>query len=112
MSKTRRKVFTFDEIDLKWINPLLVEWEKENKGKNGGVLVTKLLRKYRESHARNKLEYITYKMGSRFIRFNLLINSVFSSLQVTVGNGLRKIKVKLNHIADRIAEDMEKGFSI
>ena len=49
MSQSKRKVFTFDEDDLEWINPMLLEWEKENEGKKQGELVTALLKDYRES---------------------------------------------------------------
>lgn len=49
MSQSKRKVFTFDENDLEWINPMLLEWEKENEGKKQVELVTKLLKDYNES---------------------------------------------------------------
>lgn len=49
MSQSKRKVFTFDEDDLEWINPMLLEWEKENEGKKQGELVTALLNDYREN---------------------------------------------------------------
>lgn len=31
MSDTKRKTFAFHQEDLDWINPLILEWAKENQ---------------------------------------------------------------------------------
>lgn len=111
MSTTKRKVFTFNEYELEWINPLLMEWENENEGKGGGVLITELLKKYREPNAYNKLEDARNKIRTEFNRFKLRLDSVFFPYQVRVREILCKLILKLNNVADRMAEDMEKGFS-
>lgn len=47
MGQEKRKVFSFDENDLEWINPLIVEWVKENEGKKRGDLLVQLLREFK-----------------------------------------------------------------
>jgi len=49
MSQMRKKSFSFEEEDLEWINPILVEWSKENEGKAQSDLVLQLDRPS-ESH--------------------------------------------------------------
>lgn len=48
MSRMKKKSFSFEEEELAWINPLLVEWTKENEGKSQSDLVLQLLRDYRD----------------------------------------------------------------
>lgn len=44
----RKKSFSFEEEELAWINPLLVEWAKENEGKKQSDLVLQLLREHKD----------------------------------------------------------------
>ena len=48
MSQMKKKSFSFEEEELAWINPLLVEWAKENEGKKQSDLVLQLLREHRD----------------------------------------------------------------
>jgi hypothetical protein len=48
MSQMKKKSFSFEEEELSWINPLLVEWAKENEGKKQSDLVLQLLREHRD----------------------------------------------------------------
>jgi hypothetical protein len=48
MSQMKKKSFSFEEEELTWINPLLVEWTKENKGKSQSDLMLQLLMSYRD----------------------------------------------------------------
>lgn len=68
MSQSKRKVLTIDEQDLEWINPMLVEWEKENEGKRQGDLIVQLLKDYKEDETPSRFEIktITSKIRSRF----------------------------------------------
>jgi hypothetical protein len=47
LGKQRRKSFTFDEADVDWINPLILEWVKENEGKKQSDLIKELLQDYK-----------------------------------------------------------------
>ena len=48
MSQMRKKSFSFEEEELAWINPLLLEWTKENEGKKQSDLVLQLLKDHRD----------------------------------------------------------------
>jgi len=103
MSDTKRKVFTFDESDLDWINPMLLEWEKENEGKKGGVLVTKLMKEYRETQDPSKFEVLTQKVRSDYVRFKTELDSRIVAFRTRMGVFFGETRVKLNHVASRIA---------
>ena len=47
MGEEKKKTFSFGESELEWINPLILEWTKENEGKKQGDLITQLLRDYK-----------------------------------------------------------------
>ena len=47
MSGLRRKVFSFNQAELKWVDPLITEWMEENKGKNQSDLILELLQEYK-----------------------------------------------------------------
>ncbi len=63
MSQMRKKSFSFEEEELAWMNPLLVEWAKENEGKNQSDAREGLMNWLRkaEADARIKLEDIKAK---------------------------------------------------
>ncbi|TRO46209.1 hypothetical protein E2P65_06115 [Candidatus Bathyarchaeota archaeon] len=44
----KKKTFTFEEEDLEWINPILVEWSKENEGKSQSDLIVQLLKEHKD----------------------------------------------------------------
>ena len=103
MSNTKKKVFTFDESDLDWINPMLLEWEKENEGKKGGVLVTTLMKEYRETQDPSKFEVFTQKVRSDYVRFKTDLDSRIVAFRTRMGVFFGETRVKLNHLASRIA---------
>jgi len=47
LGEEKKKTFSFSESELEWINPLILEWTKENEGKKQGDLITQLLRDYK-----------------------------------------------------------------
>jgi phage-related minor tail protein len=47
LSGQKRKSFTFDEEDMEWINPLILEWVKENEGKNQSDFMKELMTGYK-----------------------------------------------------------------
>jgi len=44
----KKKTFSFEEEDLEWINPILVEWSKENEGKSQSDLIVQLLKEHKD----------------------------------------------------------------
>lgn len=109
MSNTKRRVFTFDESDLEWINPMLLEWEKESEGKNGAALITKLMKDYRETQGPTKLEMFTQKIKSDYNRAKTSLASSTATLRTRMAKIFRETKVKFNHIASRIAAAPKKA---
>lgn len=103
MSNTKRKVFTFDESDLDWINPMLLEWEKENEGKKGGALVTKLMKEYRGTQGPSKLEAFNQKVRSDYVRFKTDLGYRIVTFRARMGVLFGETRVKLNHVTSRIA---------
>lgn len=53
MTNQKGKMFRFEESDLEWINPLLLEGTEENEGKKKSDLITELLTDYK--HQRDTL---------------------------------------------------------
>ena len=109
MSNTKRRVFTFDESDLEWINPMLLEWKKESEGKNGAALITKLMKDYRETQGPTKLEMFTQKIKSDYNRAKTSLASSTATLRTRMAEIFRETKVKFNHIASRIAAAPKKA---
>lgn len=100
---SKRRVFTFDESDLEWINPMLLEWEKENEGKKGGVLVTKLMKEYKETQGPSKFEVFTQKVRSDYVRFKIGLGSRTATFRRRTGEIFGEIRVKLAHVASKLA---------
>ena len=64
LRRQRRKSFTFDEADVDWINPLILEWVKENEGKKQSDLIKDLLQDYKTNRENiSPEEEITVKKG-------------------------------------------------
>ena len=57
MSNTKRKVFTFKESDVEWIDPLLVEWQKDNEGKRKSEFIAHLMKEYKESQNSGRMPF-------------------------------------------------------
>ena len=100
---SKRKVFTFDESDLEWINPMLLEWEKVNEGTKGGALITKLMKEYRETQGPSKVEVFAQKVRSDYVRFRTDLGSRTVTFRRRMGEVFDDIRVKLAHVASKIA---------
>jgi hypothetical protein len=100
---SKRKVFTFDESDLEWINPMLLEWEKENEGKKGGVLITELMKACRETQGPSKFGVFTQKVRSDYVRFKTGLGSRTVAFRTRMREVFGETREKLNHVASRIA---------
>ncbi len=96
VSQSKRKVFTFDENDLEWINPMLLEWEKENDGKKQVELVTNLLKDYNESRnlPRFDLQSTIEKMRIHMDHIRSNFNSNTETLRSQLRNLYDQLKLK------------------
>lgn len=103
MSNGKRRVFTFEESDLEWINPMLLEWEKENEGKNGGDLITKLMKEYKENLGPKKSEIILNKVRDDYEQFKIDFGSRTAASRTRIGEVFDETKVKISNAADKLA---------
>ena len=100
MVKVKRKFFSFNETDLEWINPLIIEWLKENEGKKQSDLIVQLLRGFKlerdsiftendsqveviTSFEKEKLDY--------FGRVREVLNTIFVKLESRMRRLLSKL---------------------
>ena len=103
MSNRKRKSFTFEESDLKWISPLLSEWEKDNEGMKKGELITQLLKEYKESLGPSKSELILEKIQGDINRLKTGLDSHTSTSRTRIKDAFGETKIKLNKAASKIA---------
>jgi hypothetical protein len=84
MINSNEKGIIFSKSDMEWIEPLFLEWKKENEGKQLEELIVELLREYkiqRENFSRYKLTLGAYEI--RFRRDALKkINNTFARAQL------------------------------
>ena len=103
MSNTKRRVFTFEETDLKWINPMLLEWEKENEGTKGGALITKLMKEYKDTLEPSKNEVILEKVQRDYERFKTSFSSRTAKSRTQMEEVFGDTKTKINNAANKLA---------
>ena len=58
----------FSELDMDWIEPLFLEWIKENEGKKREELILDLLREYKLQRENPYFKY-KFTLGAYEIRF-------------------------------------------
>lgn len=98
MVQEKRKSFVFDETDLEWINPLLVEWAKENDGKNKGELIAELLRNYKEKRESAQPAGKAPPEAER------------TDYAEKVGDAFSGASVKLKEGADKLQDQLKGGY--
>ena len=99
MSQSKRKVLTIDEQDLEWINPMLVEWEKENEGKRQGDLIVQLLKDYKEDETPSRFEIKT--IASK-------VRSRFEQLQEKLATQSKIFGMKMRAFSDQMKQKMRE----
>jgi hypothetical protein len=89
MSQMRKKSFSFEEEELAWINPLLLEWTKENEGKKQSDLVLQLLKEHRDKGPTLKetLDGATSSMKERLSDYSSKSKEGLQNLQSKVKTG-------------------------
>jgi hypothetical protein len=89
MSQMRKKSFSFEEEELAWINPLLLEWTKENEGKKQSDLVLQLLKEHRDKGPtlKDTLDGATSSMKERLSDYSSKSKEGLQNLQSKVKTG-------------------------
>ena len=106
MSQSKRKVLTIDEQDLEWINPMLVEWEKENEGKRQGDLIVQLLKDYKEDEtpSRSEIKTIASTVRSRFKQLQEKLTTQSKILGMKMRAFSDQMKQKMRATKNRLDE--------
>ncbi|UCH56648.1 MAG: hypothetical protein JSV18_04620 [Candidatus Bathyarchaeota archaeon] len=99
MTDEKRKSFTFQETDLDWINPLLIEWVKENEGKKQGDLIKQLLRDFKSEKKEDKVQV---KPEKPKIRGEI---DYVSRISDTLREALKQLKTKAQEIQSRLTKE-------
>ena len=113
MAQEKRKSFTFEETDLEWINPLLVEWAKENEGKKQGELIADLLRDYKEKKdsepaaGETPPEAVTPPEAER-ADYAERVGDALSGASVKLRDGAGKLQGQLRGGYEQLAESVGK----
>lgn len=99
LTDEKRKSFTFQETDLDWINPLLIEWVKENEGKKQGDLIKQLLRDFKSEKKEDKVQV---KPEKPKIRGEI---DYVSRISDTLREALKQLKTKAQEIQSRLTKE-------
>lgn len=93
----KKKSFTFQEEDLDWINPLLVEWAKENEGKTQSDLVLQLLKDHRDRGPTLKetLDGATSSVKERVSEYSARSKEALDGFKDKSKEGLQSVQSKV-----------------
>ena len=105
MPQSKRKVLTIDEQDLEWINPMLVEWEKEHEGKRQGDLIVQLMKDYRdETPSRFEIKAIASKIRSRLEQLHEKLIAQYKMFGMKMRAFSDQMKQKMRETKNRLDE--------
>ncbi len=110
MSKTKRKYFTFDEKELKWIDPLLEEWSEENDGKPNSDLILQLLKEYRDSEPplRGTLDMAASSMKEKLSDYSVRSKEVLDDVVVKSKEGLLTVQSRVQSGGSKLMDQLRK----
>jgi hypothetical protein len=108
MSQMKKKSFSFEEEELAWINPLLVEWTKENKGKSQSDLVLQLLKDYRDGkHSlRESLDGATSTVKEKVSALSIRSKDSLDTFMSKSREGLSTLQNKLESGSGKLKDQM------
>ena len=111
LTKGKRKMFTFAEDDMEWINPLLVEWVKENEGKSQGELITQLLKDYKKEGKRGRRKgkaRAEAPTPAGKVDYTARLSDALSGTTVKLRSGAEKFQSQLRQGYGQLAENIGK----
>lgn len=109
MSPMKKKSFSFEEEELDWINPLLVEWSKENEG-NQSDLVLQLLRDYRDRGPtlKDTLDETASTMKVKLSDYSSRSKVALDGFMGKSKEGLQTVQSKVKTGSDKLVEQLRK----
>lgn len=110
MSQMRKKSFSFEEEDLEWINPILVEWSKENMGKAQSDLVLQLLKEHRDKRPslRESLDGATDLLKEKLQDYSTKLKDSMDGLAEKLKSGLQSMQDKVQAWRGKIVDRIRK----
>jgi gas vesicle protein len=110
MSQMRKKSFSFEEEDLEWINPILVEWSKENEGKNQSDLVLQLLKEHRDKRPSLKESFdgATDSLKEKLHDYSTKSKDSMDGLAEKSKSGLQSMQDKVQAWRGKIVDRLRK----
>ena len=110
MSKTKRKYFTFDEKELKWIDPLIEEWSEENEGKSHSDLILQLLREYRDGEPplKGTLDMTASSMKEKLSDYSVRSEDVLDDVVVKSKDGLQMMQTRVQSGGSKLMDQLRK----
>jgi ElaB/YqjD/DUF883 family membrane-anchored ribosome-binding protein len=110
MSQMKKKSFSFEEEDLEWINPILVEWSKENEGKTQSDLVLQLLEEHRDKRPslKESLDGATDSLKEKLQDYSTKSKDSMDSLAEKSKSGLQSMQSKVQAGRGKIMDRIHK----
>jgi len=110
MSQMRKKSFSFQEEEMEWINPLLVEWSKENEGKSQSHLVLQLLREHRDRRPtpRESLDRAADLMREKFSEYSSRSTDALNGFMVKSKDFLQTMQSEMKTWGGRLMDQLRK----
>jgi hypothetical protein len=105
----KKKYFTFDEEELKWIDPLLYEWSKK-EGKPYSELILQLLEDYRgrEPPLRDTLDMAASSMKDVLSEYSARSKDALDDVMEKSVDGLQTVQSKLKSGGTILMEQIHK----
>ena len=109
MSETKKKYFTFEEEELKWIDPLLYEWSKK-EGKPYSDLILQLLEDYRdrEPPLKDTLDMAASSMMEVLSDYSARSKDALDSVMEKSMDGLQTVQSKLKTSGTMLMDQIHK----
>jgi gas vesicle protein len=110
MSQMRKKSFSFEEEELEWINPILVEWSKENEGKTQSDLVLQLLKEHRDKRPslKESLDGATDSLKEKLHDYSTKSKESIDGLAEKLKSGLQSMQDKVQAGRGKIVDRLHK----
>jgi hypothetical protein len=117
MTNQKGKMFRFEESDLEWINPLLLEWTEENEGKKKSDLITELLTDYKNQRETKALaEERAQKLKTYVDKVKAPLDTGFNAVNTKISAATGKLDDKIDSTGldakiDRANERLNKSLT-
>jgi hypothetical protein len=113
LGEEKKKTFSFSESELEWINPLILEWTKENEGKKQGDFITQLLKDYKSqrenAHKEKKRRVKTETTAEPEKRdYGARVGEALSGTSARLRSGTGQLRGQLTERYEKLADDIGK----